>query len=1107
MLLKRLTMTAYGRCTNVSIDLGDGVTVVLGANEAGKSTALDALSDLLWGIPTRTNRASDFPRGQLRVDADLEVDGASHTVVRRSTGLFAEDLVTEIVPPWDPAGRGSSPWWRTRLGIDHDSLRRGGRELFEGTGDIAEIVFSAREGRSVRELHAEIDKAADSLYRSHRGARNVQLRLSEGQYQVALADRDARLTRATDVVEQREAVVAVQNRLSLALDEVKAVAERLKTAEENSRVIKSVLNLNRARAELELISREGGRLSPSQYAEYARASVDLRDSAKLADELGADITRITRLIDALAVDDLLLNDKATLNRLQPNAAARIADLRRADEEFGPAAAKSIAGLLDLLRSIGIEASDDLDGALAGARVRADHAAILNSLADRLEALEEKRQAAKSKRNEALDALLTRGISVDFKASKAPSEEALDGIRGALVDARGQLATARQLLAEARESANHIRDGAPEPHSAASLSHVDVLESRRRRDVAWGNVRRSWVSGELPNPADRVDIATGVDAALSESDLTADDEAVERARVAAQDARIEAHVVGLDAARQREAQAEATLAAASESAASIEGAWDDAWGRLGVAATPSVESAAVVVSLLITAHAEHARDRSAAGQIAELGSAWADAADLVGLPRLSATAAWRTQAQVLQEVESVQADLAEAQSRESQARNAWDGFMADAVELLRRHGAVDDAQPGSPANVEQGLAELVGRLGEAAKAAARRTAYSEQIDEKQIALETAQRDMERARETLQRLAEAHSLDLGDAFDLLAERAERAADPLARESEALRDIDLGLDPGSDSSDVVNRLDGQGQVAVDQACHEARATHQEACDAADGVREEQTLARKRLAELEAAAGAADAEAALASSQAEVVRLTEEWAVLALQRQMLSDVLEKLGSDDTRPLLTHAGQILDRLTGGRWVALRAEEEGASRKMFVVRADADRFSTSELSEGTADQVYLSLRLAAVAELHSESVASGQHALPLVLDDVLMSFDDVRASDALEVLHDLAPGLQVIVFTHHMHVADAAEATPGVTVARLPEPTPISGAIDGDQVRAHAQDGAVSGDSSPRPALADGRQVDPAEVRRWAESQGINVSARGRVQQALIDQYRAAHSQ
>ena len=135
------------------------------------------------------------------------------------------------------------------------------------------------------------------------------------------------------------------------------------------------------------------------------------------------------------------------------------------------------------------------------------------------------------------------------------------------------------------------------------------------------------------------------------------------------------------------------------------------------------------------------------------------------------------------------------------------------------------------------------------------------------------------------------------------------------------------------------------------------------------------------------------------------------------------------------------------------------------------------------------------------------YALPLVLDDVLMSFDDVRASDALGVLHDLAPGLQVIVFTHHMHVADAAVATTGVTVARLPGPTPISGAIDGDHVRAHAQDGAVSGDSSPRPALADGRQVDPAEVRRWAESRGLDVNARGRVSQALIDQYRAAHSQ
>jgi hypothetical protein len=137
----------------------------------------------------------------------------------------------------------------------------------------------------------------------------------------------------------------VENRLTLALGPVMAGAERLTRAEENARVITSVLNLTRARAELESVSREGSHLSPSQYAEYAGASVDLRDSAKLADEWGADITRIARLIGGLAVDDLVLDDNAILDRLQPDAAARIADLRRADDEFGPAAAESVARLL------------------------------------------------------------------------------------------------------------------------------------------------------------------------------------------------------------------------------------------------------------------------------------------------------------------------------------------------------------------------------------------------------------------------------------------------------------------------------------------------------------------------------------------------------------------------------------------------------------------------------------------------------------------------------------------------------------------------------------------------------------------------------------------
>ena len=210
MRLRSLTLKAYGRCTDVRIDIGEGVTVVHGANEAGKSTALDALSDLLWGIPLQSPRACEYPRNQLRIDATFDADGEELTLVRKSTGLFADDLVTAAIPPWNPTGQVRAAWWRTRLGIDHDGLRRGGAEVFAGGGDIADLVFAAREGRSARAILAEIEAAADGLFNPKRYVRSARLRVAQAAHAQAVADRDLRLTRAGDVVEQRARVAQLR---------------------------------------------------------------------------------------------------------------------------------------------------------------------------------------------------------------------------------------------------------------------------------------------------------------------------------------------------------------------------------------------------------------------------------------------------------------------------------------------------------------------------------------------------------------------------------------------------------------------------------------------------------------------------------------------------------------------------------------------------------------------------------------------------------------------------------------------------------------------------------------------------------------------------------
>lgn len=1107
MRLQRVELVAYGRSKNVGIDIGENLTVVVGTNEAGKSTALDALTDLLWGIPPRSTRASDVAQSQLRVDAVMDIDGDTRSLVRKPSGLFADDLLTNVPSPWDTSNNLTRTWWRTRLGINHTDLRESGKATFDGDGDIADIIFAAREGRSAREILSTITERTERLFKQNRGARNVLLRVAEKSYDSALAERADRLTFAGEVVEQRAVVTTFTRKLGGARDAVKEASRVLRRAGENQRVIAGVLKFHSARGEVELLDSEGDRLSPSELTEYLESVSALRDCDKNVAKMDSEIDRKSKEIAGLSVDDRLLDDKATLDRLQPETKARVEDLSRANQEFGPAAAAETDRLRNLMHSIGIDSGDDLDAALDRISVRSDHAATLDDLADRIEKLEQKRDRALDNRGKAIADLAAKGFAVDLSSTKAPREEVIAKLRDRLTGARDQESTTTALLSTAREATNALRSSAPTPVRAPRITHAAVIEARKVRDAQWGIIRHSWLSDDRPEPQEKLDLAAGLDQTTQDADHTADQESTERARVASDDARIEAHVSGFEVAKGREESAHTELVGVLQACERAEADWSMAWSGVGVAPAPGIDTSSAVTGLLIAAHAANREIISALESSAELSKAWSAATEAVGLSAADTTAAWRKQAEVLDEIRAARASRSKFQDREAEARRAWETFSAEAIEIVQRHGVTEKGQSVTPALIEQGLTKLVRQLNDATKAATKRGTYRDQISELVANREEAKQDGQEASEALGRLAEAHGGAGSEDLDLLAGRAERAAGPLDREADARRMVESGLDPGSDPASVIDRLSQHDQDSVEQDLVQAQQDVDAAQKEAEHYLSEQTSARDQLAELENAASAADIEAEVASRQAEVARLTEDWAILALQRKLLDAVLAGLASADTRPLLDHAGRILEKLTGGLWAALRADDTGGSRTLSVIRGDGESFSTSKLSEGTADQVFLALRLAAVAELHTERVAAGEHALPLVLDDVLMAFDESRTASALEVLADLAHGLQVIVFTHHTFVADAAAELEQVTVSRLPEPAAITDPLDGGLLRAQAQRG--SGPSAPDSAAspAASRKAGKQEVREWLRKQGIEVADKGRVPKEYTDMYRAAHTQ
>ena len=104
---------------------------------------------------------------------------------------------------------------------------------------------------------------------------------------------------------------------------------------------------------------------------------------------------------------------------------------------------------------------------------------------------------------------------------------------------------------------------------------------------------------------------------------------------------------------------------------------------------------------------------------------------------------------------------------------------------------------------------------------------------------------------------------------------------------------------------------------------------------------------------------------------------------------------------------------------------------LAIRSADTQTLGLEALSEGTADQLYLALRLASL-DVYLES----HEPIPLVVDDILIQFDDHRAIAALQLLADLSLRTQVVLFTHHEHLCHLAQASVDserLIIHRLPE--------------------------------------------------------------------------
>jgi uncharacterized protein YhaN len=148
------------------------------------------------------------------------------------------------------------------------------------------------------------------------------------------------------------------------------------------------------------------------------------------------------------------------------------------------------------------------------------------------------------------------------------------------------------------------------------------------------------------------------------------------------------------------------------------------------------------------------------------------------------------------------------------------------------------------------------------------------------------------------------------------------------------------------------------------------------------------------------------------------EQYARFKMASVILARTIEEYRDKHQGPLIKRASELFAQMTAGSFGGFRAEFDQKDYPVLVgIRAEENKtVSVAGMSDGTADQLYLALRLASL-----EQYLNHNEPLPFVVDDILLRFDDDRSAATLKVLADLSKKTQVIFFTHHRHLVDLAK--------------------------------------------------------------------------------------
>lgn len=1143
MRITRLDLLRYGKFTDKSVALPHSdkdFHLIVGPNEAGKSTIRNAIQELLFGIETRSSYNFLHPHSDMRIGALIEHGGDKLDFIRTKARTKTLQTVAGL-PLQDNAltpflGQVDRDFFDQMFGLNYDRLVEGGQAILSASNDVGQILFQAAAGiASLGDVRDKLEDEADKLW-SKRKSNEREYYIASNELEQAENALKQATVRTKDWQEARTKVDQIRDDLKLAREQYRAMEQERIQLERVRRVAPMLTTLSELELQLTALG-EVASLPENAAEQLASAENEIAIATQSFKIFGKQVSELQDKIKRLQPSESVLGREAdiqALSEMRLQLRNHETDIGKREEEIRVLWQTVEESMRQL--SWPVETEDAVAQRLPGSLVRSEidnlirrYESLSQALATAEESLRSKADDAKLIAQEIASlpvteipltlsgALATARSLGDVEAKQSQIEVQIAKLTRELEHAAIELgewnagaSQFRNLLPPTQDEINELIKQRSELASAVSASKerlnevcaeiksleleisqykskhhpvtlADVQDIRASRNLTWQSIKAGNVTLK--------DAAIGFENEIAESDSLSD----KRHDKATEESELQSRIDQLQKLQLQQKNFESRVQDNALLLTNFDQRWDSRINDAGLPAMPLlqvngwravrervlattdtlleaqssleslnksvtqlrdslVESLSVIKpessslnlsalmllaeDVITTANSAQARRETLVTQKGRAEAAISDLKSKVDQAKL-AIETWRVDLQknlaishlpIDANIGTIKGALALFENMSYQLQKIRD-IRSTRIDMMQRDltnfkvtakSLANDLAPEIAKESENQIALLLTSL------LTNELAASQELSRLNAELEraTEQFHAENARiakanasiEPLIRLSAAADYDgLHTAIEK-SDHLRTLAAAINQNSHQLLHTGDGLDRSALKAEFETVDVNMISVRLSEIKFETDAV----VNQQNQLSGELTAAEAVLSKISGQDEAARAESQRQEALARMSNAAERYIKVYTASKLLRWSIERFRESKQGPMLVRAGSIFDGLTRGGFNRLVVDYESEPFKLSGQRATGGLVSIEGMSEGTRDQLFLALRLAAL-ELHLEQAVP----LPFIADDLFINYDDGRAKAGLEALAKLSEMTQVIFLSHHEHLVPVAQSVFG----------------------------------------------------------------------------------